>query len=54
MYRLATSFWVSSRAPSPQGLSVAPHIYFLVKFQKIIVFILEVLDPTGFLEKPIW
>ena len=24
MYRLATSFWVSSRAPSPQGLSVAP------------------------------
>ena len=25
MYRLATSFWVSSRAPSPQGLSVAPY-----------------------------
>ena len=24
MYRLATSFWVSVRAPSPQGLSVAP------------------------------
>ena len=27
MYRLATSFWVSSRAPSPQGLSVAPKKY---------------------------
>ena len=25
MYRLATSFWVSVRAPSPQGLSVAPN-----------------------------